>query len=57
VVRGFRGEFVDTSDITEGGFLGVAVCETTLLTASGTALRGGGNGEIDMLLMEAEWAW
>jgi hypothetical protein len=57
-VRGFRGDLVDTSDTTEGDLPGVAACDATLLTASGTALgRGGGKGEMDMLLIEAEWAW
>lgn len=58
VVRGFRGVLVDASETTEGDFLGVAACDATLLTASGTALgRGGGNGEMEMLLIEAECAW
>ena len=56
--RGFRGEFVDASDITDEGFLGVAACDATLLTASGTAVgSGGGYGDMEMLLIEAEWAW
>ena len=56
--RGFRGELVDASDVTEGVLLGVAACEVILLTASGTALgSGGGNGDIEILLTEAEWAW
>jgi hypothetical protein len=56
--RGFRGELFGASDITEGVCLGVAACDATLLTASGAALgRGGGKGEMEMLLIEAEWAW
>lgn len=56
--RGFRGELVDASDVTEGVLLGVAACEVILLTASGTALgSGGGKGDIEILLTEAEWAW
>ena len=57
-IRGFRGELVDVSDATEGVRLGVAACEVILLTASGMALgRGGGKGDIEILLTEAEWAW
>jgi hypothetical protein len=56
--RGFRGELVDASEVTEGVPLGVCACEATLLTASGTALgSGGGKGDMEMLLTEAEWAW
>lgn len=56
--RGFRRELVEASDTTEGVRLGVAACEATLLTASGTAVgSGGGNGEIDILLIDAEWTW
>ena len=56
--RGFRGELVDASDVTEGVLLGVGACEVILLTASGTALgSGGGKGDIEILLTEAEWAW
>lgn len=56
--RGFRGELVDASDVTEGVRFGVCACEVILLTASGTALAsGGGNGDIEMLLTDAEWAW
>jgi hypothetical protein len=57
-VRGFRGEFVEASDTTDGDLLGVAAWETTLCRASGTAAgSGGGNGEMEMLLIEAECAW
>jgi hypothetical protein len=55
---GFRGELVDTSDVTEGVLLGAAACEVILLTESGTALgSGGGKGDIEIQLTEAEWAW
>jgi hypothetical protein len=57
-VRGVRGVEVEASDITEGVFFGVCACDVILLTASGTALgRGGGNGDIETLLMDAEWGW
>lgn len=57
-MRGFRGELVDASETTDGVLLGVAACDVILLTASGTALgSGGGKGEMEMLLIEAEWAW
>lgn len=54
-VRGFRGLDVDASEAMDGARFGVCACETTLLTPSGTALgSGGGNGDIEMLEMEAE---
>ena len=57
-MREFRGEFGDASDIADDAFLGDAACVATLLTASGTALgSGGGNGDMEMLLIDAEWAW
>lgn len=52
--RGFRGELVEASDATDGDFLGGPASEAILVTASGTALgRGGGKGDIEMLLTEA----
>lgn len=55
---GVRGLDVEASEVTEGVRLGVWAWETTLFTPSGTALgNGGGNGDMDMLVMEAEWAW
>jgi len=55
---GARGLDVEAWEAIEGDFWGVWACETTLLTASGAALgKGGGNGDIEMLVTEAEWAW
>lgn len=55
-VLGIRGA-AETSERIEGGALGFCACDTTLLTASGTAVgSGGGNGETDMLVTEAWWA-
>jgi hypothetical protein len=53
-VRGVAGE---DSEFRDGVRLGVCICDAILLTPSGTAVRTGGNsGEIDMLLIDAEWA-
>lgn len=57
-IRGVRGDAVEASDVIEGLPLGVCACDTTLLTPSGTGLFiGGGNGDIEMLEVEAVWAW
>jgi hypothetical protein len=58
VVFDVLGVGVDDCEAMEGVRFGVCACEAILLMPSGTALRGGGcNGEIETLLMEAEWAW
>ena len=57
-VRGVRGVEVEASEVTEGVFLGVCACDAILLTASGTALTsGGGNGDMETLLMDAVCGW
>lgn len=56
-IRGVRGLAAEASEATEALPLGVWACDTTLLTASGTAeALGGGNGDIDMLEVDAVWA-
>jgi hypothetical protein len=51
---GFRGE-LDDPEATVGDFAGgFCACDTTRLRASGFAVAiGGGNGEIDMDVIEA----
>jgi hypothetical protein len=60
-MTGCRGALgvADDPDVTLEGFTGVAgICATTLVTASGFPLAtGGGKGEIDKAVIEAEWAW
>lgn len=57
-VRGVRGVAEEDSEFKDGVRMGVCTCDAILLTPSGTALRTGANsGEIDMLLIDAEWAW
>lgn len=58
VVFGVLGVGVDDWEVMEGVRFGVCDCEAILLTPSGTALRGGGcSGDMERLLMDAEWAW
>jgi len=59
-VCGARAVLVELYDATDGVgvLLRLCACEASLLTPSGTALgNGGGNGDMEMLEMEAEWAW
>jgi hypothetical protein len=57
-VCGARAVLVEVYDATDGVLLRVCACEASLLTPSGTAVGdGGGNGDMEMLEMEAEWAW
>lgn len=50
---------VNDPDVVLEGFAGEdGICATALVTASGFPLAiGGGNGEIDKAVIEAEWAW
>lgn len=55
--RDVRGLAVEASEATEGLRLGVWAWDTTLLTPSGTAVAlGRGNGDIEMLEVDAVWA-
>lgn len=56
--RGVLG-VVDDADAIEEGFCAVFwAWETTLLTASDLAVDvGGGKGDIEIPVIEAEWAW
>ena len=55
---GARGLDIDASEVIDGVRFGAWACDTTLLTPSGIATgNGGGNGDMEMLEMEAEWAW
>lgn len=57
-VCGGLGTLAVVSDLKEDVLWCVEVWAVSLLTPSGTALgRGGGNGDIEMLDMEAECAW
>lgn len=54
---------MDACDVIDGalwGVFGASGCtrDVNLCTASGAAVgNGGGKGDIEMLVIEAEWAW
>ena len=57
-VFGVRGLVEEVSEVTDGFLFGVAGACVSLETASGSAVGGGGgNGDIEMLVMDAECAW
>ena len=54
---GVRGLLVDASDVIDGVLFAGCACDAILLTPPGRTLgSGGGNGDIDMLVTDAECA-